>query len=184
MLCDRGDPAARLVAAVLATGLILSSPAPKPAFANSGVPPGAGTVVEGPARVVDGDTLVVRCRARASARLAAGAISVHDDVEEMGRATGSKSVWLGRRTSNIRSLCLLSHITHAQCTLLRSRILPDRLLVFTVPPSAGLRRRSAGGEVRIRMLGIDAPESKQFCTNKAGKEYPCGQVSAAALAQR
>src|SRR5262249_53770827 len=34
---------------------------------------------------------------------------------------------------------------------------------------------------RIRLFGIDAPESSQTCTNSEGKEYRCGQRSANAL---
>jgi len=34
---------------------------------------------------------------------------------------------------------------------------------------------------RIRLFGIDAPESRQTCTNSVGKEYRCGQQAANAL---
>ncbi|WP_245322473.1 thermonuclease family protein [Mesorhizobium sp. WSM3882] len=34
---------------------------------------------------------------------------------------------------------------------------------------------------RIRFNGIDAPESKQYCDDAKGFEYPCGQRSAEAL---
>lgn len=34
---------------------------------------------------------------------------------------------------------------------------------------------------RIRFNGIDAPESKQYCDNATGFEYPCGRRSAQAL---
>jgi endonuclease YncB( thermonuclease family) len=37
---------------------------------------------------------------------------------------------------------------------------------------------------RIRLEGIDAPESRQSCTNAAGTEYHCGQAAAFALADR
>jgi endonuclease YncB( thermonuclease family) len=37
---------------------------------------------------------------------------------------------------------------------------------------------------RIRLLGIDAPESRQVCTNAAGAEYRCGQAAAFALADK
>jgi endonuclease YncB( thermonuclease family) len=30
------------------------------------------------------------------------------------------------------------------------------------------------GDQRVRLYGIDAPESKQQCTNRSGKEYACG----------
>lgn len=35
---------------------------------------------------------------------------------------------------------------------------------------------------RIRLYGIDAPESAQLCRDSQGKEYRCGQTSANALA--
>jgi endonuclease YncB( thermonuclease family) len=35
--------------------------------------------------------------------------------------------------------------------------------------------------VHIRIFGIDAPESSQLCTDKAGAEYRCGRVAANAL---
>lgn len=37
---------------------------------------------------------------------------------------------------------------------------------------------------RIRMAGIDAPESRQFCTNAVGDEYRCGKAAAFALADQ
>ncbi|SFD70150.1 thermonuclease family protein [Methylobacterium sp. 13MFTsu3.1M2] len=37
---------------------------------------------------------------------------------------------------------------------------------------------------RIRLHGIDAPESAQLCQDVAGKSYRCGQVAALALADR
>ena len=37
---------------------------------------------------------------------------------------------------------------------------------------------------RIRMAGIDAPESRQVCTGADGEEYRCGKVAAFALADR
>ena len=35
---------------------------------------------------------------------------------------------------------------------------------------------------RIRLLGVDAPESAQLCKDAAGKDYRCGQAAALALA--
>jgi endonuclease YncB( thermonuclease family) len=35
---------------------------------------------------------------------------------------------------------------------------------------------------RIRMAGIDAPESRQACIDSLGQQYRCGQVAAFALA--
>lgn len=37
---------------------------------------------------------------------------------------------------------------------------------------------------RIRLFGIDAPESGQLCQDAAGKSYRCGQTAALALADR
>lgn len=37
---------------------------------------------------------------------------------------------------------------------------------------------------RIRLHGIDAPESAQLCQDRAGKDYRCGQAAALALADR
>lgn len=37
---------------------------------------------------------------------------------------------------------------------------------------------------RIRLHGIDAPESAQLCQDAAGKDYRCGQVAALALADK
>jgi endonuclease YncB( thermonuclease family) len=31
-----------------------------------------------------------------------------------------------------------------------------------------------GGKERIRLLGIDAPESKQMCKDSKGSQYACG----------
>lgn len=30
------------------------------------------------------------------------------------------------------------------------------------------------GDERVRLYGVDAPESKQMCTTNQGKEYACG----------
>jgi endonuclease YncB( thermonuclease family) len=37
---------------------------------------------------------------------------------------------------------------------------------------------------RIRLFGIDAPESRQACTDQAGASYRCGQKAAQALDYR
>jgi len=37
------------------------------------------------------------------------------------------------------------------------------------------------GSTRIRLFGIDAPESRQSCQNAAGQEYACGERATAAL---
>ncbi len=39
-------------------------------------------------------------------------------------------------------------------------------------------------DTRIRLHGIDAPESAQTCQDAAGKDYRCGQIAALALADR
>jgi endonuclease YncB( thermonuclease family) len=39
-------------------------------------------------------------------------------------------------------------------------------------------------DTRIRLYGIDAPESAQLCQDAAGKDYRCGQRAALALADR
>ena len=38
--------------------------------------------------------------------------------------------------------------------------------------------------VRIRLFGVDAPESSQVCQDAGGRNYRCGQQSALALADR
>lgn len=38
-------------------------------------------------------------------------------------------------------------------------------------------------DTRIRLHGIDAPESAQTCQDKAGRDYRCGQAAALALAE-
>lgn len=37
---------------------------------------------------------------------------------------------------------------------------------------------------RIRLEGIDAPESRQQCNDKSGKSWPCGKAAAFALADK
>lgn len=39
-------------------------------------------------------------------------------------------------------------------------------------------------DTRIRLHGINAPESAQLCHDKAGKAFRCGQAAALALADR
>eukprot|EP00961_Rhodomonas_salina_P237110 3204836-Rhodomonas_salina.1 len=39
----------------------------------------------------------------------------------------------------------------------------------------------AGGKERVRLAGIDAPESNQMCVDKYGNEYDCGAKSKAYL---
>ena len=39
-------------------------------------------------------------------------------------------------------------------------------------------------DTRIRLHGIDAPESAQLCKDAAGRDYRCGQVAALALSDR
>ena len=58
-----------------------------------------------------------------------------------------------------------------------------------LPPSyEGVARASDGDSlrmqgVRIRLMGIDAPELDQVCWDKAGAEWPCGRRSQARLAE-
>lgn len=40
------------------------------------------------------------------------------------------------------------------------------------------------GGVKIRLFGIDAPESRQLCKDVDGQDYRCGQVATLALAER
>jgi endonuclease YncB( thermonuclease family) len=63
----------------------------------------------------------------------------------------------------------------------RSRTLP------TGAPLTGRARAVDGDSLdiageRVRMLGIDAPELHQTCTDAAGDDYPCGREAARALA--
>jgi endonuclease YncB( thermonuclease family) len=37
------------------------------------------------------------------------------------------------------------------------------------------------GSIKIRLVGIDAPEKHQTCKDAGGQKYDCGIVSAAAL---
>ena len=40
------------------------------------------------------------------------------------------------------------------------------------------------GDERVRLVGIDAPESQQLCLDAAGECYPCGQVATDALREK
>ena len=60
---------------------------------------------------------------------------------------------------------------------------------FAAEPIVGRASVTDGDTVvihgtRIRLFGIDAPESAQVCEDVAGKEYRCGQVAALALSDR
>jgi endonuclease YncB( thermonuclease family) len=55
------------------------------------------------------------------------------------------------------------------------------------PPVSGRARISDGdsfhlGQDRIRLLGIDAPELEQTCTDARGGDWPCGRQARDALA--
>lgn len=55
-------------------------------------------------------------------------------------------------------------------------------------PLTGSVRASDGdsfhyGEERVRLLGIDAPELKQTCTDATGSVWPCGQQAREKLAE-
>lgn len=50
------------------------------------------------------------------------------------------------------------------------------------PPVAGQGRAADGdsfrlGDDRIRLLGLDAPELSQSCTDARGSDWPCGRVA-------
>lgn len=56
------------------------------------------------------------------------------------------------------------------------------------PPVSGHARASDGdsfrlGEDRIRLLGLDAPELAQDCTDAGGQAWPCGRVARDRMAQ-
>lgn len=37
---------------------------------------------------------------------------------------------------------------------------------------------------RLRLTGIDAPETRQICTNNEGQQWPCGEAATHAFSQR
>lgn len=64
------------------------------------------------------------------------------------------------------------------------------LLLLTAPALAGDivgRADVVDGDTisihgaRIRLNGVDAPESRQLCQDEHGDDYPCGRISAMAL---
>lgn len=70
------------------------------------------------------------------------------------------------------------------------RALPFALLILAAPAWAGeITGRAAvtdGDTIeihgqRIRINGVDAPESRQICKDAAGADYRCGQAAALAL---
>ncbi|WP_245273757.1 thermonuclease family protein [Mesorhizobium sp. WSM3224] len=78
----------------------------------------------------------------------------------------------------------------AQTLIQHSDRLPDisvsNLLGPKPQPIAGVASVVDGDTIevhgqRIRFNGIDAPESKQYCDDAKGFEYPCGRRSAEAL---
>lgn len=77
--------------------------------------------------------------------------------------------------------------------MIRRRLLVILMLVSVSPalaePIVGRASVTDGDTIeirgiRIRLHGIDAPESAQTCQNAAGKDYRCGQAAALALADR
>lgn len=74
----------------------------------------------------------------------------------------------------------------AQTALRHSHSQPSDLIGPKPAPIAGVASVIDGDTIevqgqRIRFNGIDAPESKQYCDDAKGFEYPCGRRSAAAL---
>lgn len=56
------------------------------------------------------------------------------------------------------------------------------------PPVAGMGRVSDGdsfrlGDDRIRLLGLDAPELAQACTDAGGRTWPCGRIARDRMAE-
>ena len=83
--------------------------------------------------------------------------------------------------------------------MLMPRLSPARVLVAVLAlsgtPSAGIAQDVVSGParvidgdtvevlgLRIRMHGIDAPESAQRCLDASGRSYGCGRVATTALA--
>lgn len=56
---------------------------------------------------------------------------------------------------------------------------PGDAITGTARVTDGDTLRIAG--TRIRLLGVDAPESRQLCPDASGKSWPCGQVAARKL---
>lgn len=71
---------------------------------------------------------------------------------------------------------MLAILILAACALLVDRLTPAE------PPVSGRARISDGdsfhlGAERVRLLGIDAPELDQTCTDAQGGAWPCGRVA-------
>lgn len=77
---------------------------------------------------------------------------------------------------------MLAIVVLLACAVLAARLDP------LDPPVAGRARISDGdsfhlGAERIRLLGIDAPELDQTCTDPAGANWPCGGKAREVLAK-
>ena len=62
--------------------------------------------------------------------------------------------------------------------------LPSYAEEFTGPPRVVDADTLAFGKEKVRVEGIDAPESKQSCEDAAGERYPCGRAATDALKAR
>lgn len=58
---------------------------------------------------------------------------------------------------------------------------PEEMLTGAAHAIDGDSVRLNGQELRLK--GLDAPEARQTCADHAGKDYPCGRQSTAALAR-
>ncbi|TXN21426.1 thermonuclease family protein [Methylobacterium sp. WL19] len=78
---------------------------------------------------------------------------------------------------------------------MKSILVPALVLVLSLAPAFAAEPITGGASVvdgdtldiggtRIRLHGIDAPESAQLCNRKAGETFRCGQTAALALADR
>lgn len=129
-------------------------------------PPGASNIIEGPARVVDGDTLWIGEQMRSSSapvtvwepdsatRCPAAAVGPTCSCPGIYAAPSRQTAMLvARATGLMHSCCLFLHWLHC------------------------------AGKDKVRLYGIDAPEKSQSCTDEKGQTYSCGKASTDALQQ-
>lgn len=70
-------------------------------------------------------------------------------------------------------------------------------IIFGIPPASIGRAQEVQGEARVidgdtlevdgtrvRLQGIDAPENRQWCRDRDGNRYACGQIASRALRDR